>query len=406
MSWKGQRRQPSFNGREFEWSRSEREVGRRASSSSLPYRDDPVTQDTGRAKRLGSIDGYVIGADYLQQLDALVVEWEKRGAATLVHPYYGKLQVQLLQTVNPVITSDEGGMASFTLHYLNVGGAAKAEKPDTLGPLLGAAGAARSALSAATGSGLSVDGFQSSVRDAAKALLSGPRGAIAAMQGAKGAASSAIGAIDEVARTIELFEKELDDLLSLPGLLAGKLQNVMRKLLGLAPDSDLGPRHATKVALAQLAHTSGVEGVTTSTATPTRQREADNQVTLITLIRGSGAVEATAALAPVRFDSRSQALEVLEALEDALNNAAEGSADDDVFIALKALGAGARQHFTQAAAQLPTVTTFTPAGPIPALVLAHRLYGDASRDADIVARNNLPDPGFVAGGVALEVLSA
>ena len=42
---------------------------------------------------------------------------------------------------------------------------------------------------------------------------------------------------------------------------------------------------------------------------------------------------------------------------------------------------------------------------IPALVLAHRLYDDPSWDADIVARNDVVHPGFVPGGVDLQVLS-
>jgi prophage DNA circulation protein len=46
----------------------------------------------------------------------------------------------------------------------------------------------------------------------------------------------------------------------------------------------------------------------------------------------------------------------------------------------------------------------------PALVLAQRLYGDPAsveaRAAEIVARNKVRHPGFVPGGVALQVLSA
>jgi prophage DNA circulation protein len=41
----------------------------------------------------------------------------------------------------------------------------------------------------------------------------------------------------------------------------------------------------------------------------------------------------------------------------------------------------------------------------PALVLAYSLYEDASRDADIIARNNVRHPGFVPGGRTLEVLA-
>jgi prophage DNA circulation protein len=40
---------------------------------------------------------------------------------------------------------------------------------------------------------------------------------------------------------------------------------------------------------------------------------------------------------------------------------------------------------------------------LPALVVAHRVYGDATRADEIVSRNRVRHPGFVPGGIALEV---
>jgi prophage DNA circulation protein len=54
---------------------------------------------------------------------------------------------------------------------------------------------------------------------------------------------------------------------------------------------------------------------------------------------------------------------------------------------------------------LSPLTTFTAGRALPAVVLAHRLYGAADRAEDIVARNHVANPLFVPGGVALEVLS-
>lgn len=41
---------------------------------------------------------------------------------------------------------------------------------------------------------------------------------------------------------------------------------------------------------------------------------------------------------------------------------------------------------------------------MPALLIAHRVYGDARRADDIVSRNRIAHPGFVSGGQVLEVL--
>ncbi|PTS90230.1 hypothetical protein DBR17_01670, partial [Sphingomonas sp. HMWF008] len=52
---------------------------------------------------------------------------------------------------------------------------------------------------------------------------------------------------------------------------------------------------------------------------------------------------------------------------------------------------------------------YTPATTEPALVIAARLYADPAqaeiRAAEIVARNRVVHPGFVPGGVALQVLT-
>lgn len=55
--------------------------------------------------------------------------------------------------------------------------------------------------------------------------------------------------------------------------------------------------------------------------------------------------------------------------------------------------------------KLPSVVTYQVPRSVPSLVLAYRLYGDASRAADIVSRNDLEAPAFIIGGTVLEVLS-
>jgi prophage DNA circulation protein len=84
--------------------------------------------------------------------------------------------------------------------------------------------------------------------------------------------------------------------------------------------------------------------------------------------------------------------------------AADGS--DDVTDALIGLHAAVVRDLNTRAAKLPRTRSFTPSATVPALVLAQRLYGDATRADDIAARNFVRHPGFVPGGVELEVISA
>ncbi|WP_035597779.1 hypothetical protein, partial [Halomonas salina] len=71
---------------------------------------------------------------------------------------------------------------------------------------------------------------------------------------------------------------------------------------------------------------------------------------------------------------------------------------------LVALRAAAVTDLRRRGTALPELATHTPAAPLPALVIAQRLYGDATRDAEIVRRNRIRHPGRVPAD-PLEVLS-
>jgi prophage DNA circulation protein len=90
---------------------------------------------------------------------------------------------------------------------------------------------------------------------------------------------------------------------------------------------------------------------------------------------------------------------------DALD-ARQGEADDAVYGALADLRGAVVRDIAARGADLARVVRYTPPETLPALVLAHRLYGDAARDGELVARNGIAHPGFVPGGLELEVLTA
>ena len=92
------------------------------------------------------------------------------------------------------------------------------------------------------------------------------------------------------------------------------------------------------------------------------------------------------------------------ALIDAQMTTAE-PISDAVYTALVTLRAAVSEDLRTRAVALPGMTSYTPQRTLPALVVAHRLYGDATRADEIAVRNNVPHPGALRGGIALEVLS-
>jgi prophage DNA circulation protein len=70
-------------------------------------------------------------------------------------------------------------------------------------------------------------------------------------------------------------------------------------------------------------------------------------------------------------------------------------ADDTVYVALQEARAAVWTDMTTRARDSSRIKSLTPKQIQPALVLAYDQYGDASRDAEIITRNNIRHPGFV-----------
>jgi hypothetical protein len=139
-------------------------------------------------------------------------------------------------------------------------------------------------------------------------------------------------------------------------------------------------------------------------STATRIQDAVNWDVLLGVARTVPLVQA-ATLAPVAsYDSYDAALAVRDAIAGAIDDLSDGAGDES-FAALAQLRADLVQAVPGVESDLPRILRYTPPSTVPSLVLAHRLYGDLSREADLVTRNAIPRPGFILGGVELQVLS-
>lgn len=91
---------------------------------------------------------------------------------------------------------------------------------------------------------------------------------------------------------------------------------------------------------------------------------------------------------------------MLEWLEDVVISVP----DDEVFASIADLKSDLHEAVPPEGTRLREVKSYTPGATMPAIVIAHHIYGDASRADDIVARNKVVHPGAVPGGVPLEVI--
>ena len=135
---------------------------------------------------------------------------------------------------------------------------------------------------------------------------------------------------------------------------------------------------------------------------PWRERERTNQVEMMAGLRRIIAIEA-ARLAPmVTFESIEAAQAARDAVAALLEEQAAG-AGDTAYPALVTLRSDVLRA-VPGTATYARVITVTRRVPVPSLLLAYQLYGSVDQESDIVARNGVRHPGFVAGD--LKVLSA
>ncbi len=150
--------------------------------------------------------------------------------------------------------------------------------------------------------------------------------------------------------------------------------------------------------------------------TPNRRAQAANSAAIEALVRRAAVIEASRAAARIDFAAPvtdgaprityQQAVALRERLADALEDEA-ATASVATFSALMDLRAAVVRDITARGADLPRLVNITIPATLPALVVAYRAFGDAAREAEIVARNPMAvrHPGFVPGGVALEALA-
>jgi hypothetical protein len=97
------------------------------------------------------------------------------------------------------------------------------------------------------------------------------------------------------------------------------------------------------------------------------------------------------------FTSRQDVDAVKQALMQPFAQAEEMAADamvSEVFQALIGLHAAITNHLVQTALPLPRMVNYVFYAPLPSLVLAYRLYGDASRADEVRSENKIVHPAF------------
>lgn len=443
MSWRDSLQPGSFRGVPFLIDAAHTQVGRRVALHEYPLQDKPWAEDLGRRARRFEVDCLVLGQNYMQARDALIAALEQQGAGTLVHPYFGARSVVVTDAVSVDETTQQGGMAKFRIPFAESGEMLQPSTSMDTGAVTNAsAAAAQQSMVADFAQRFSLSNMPawlgaSALGDLTKftARLEQIRDSV---PGIPDAVTAFNGLLQGFSGTLQsLVESPFDLGAGIMGLVVGIGTLVQQPLdaLGLYSqldgfgngDAPIATTTAARVqqaanhsALLALVHGVAAANAAAMTAAVPSLTQA---VVLPASLAGAATAAAGAASTPVLIDasdadatllttpSRIMGYDTTNAAanaRDALCSAIDTlclTASDDVYTALRDLRAAVVADLNSRMAVLPSLESLVLPATQPALVLAWRLYADASRDAEIVARNAVVNPCFVPNGVALEVLS-
>ncbi len=408
MAWKDNLRPGSFRDVPFATESANASIGRRTVVHEYPLRDTPYVEDLGRKARRIEMTIYVLGADYMSARDALIAAFEESGPGELVHPYLGKLTATAVEVRGPRESTREGGMARFQVTFVEAGEAVFPKS--SVDTATTATAAADSAADAAKNEFSSNFGAAAPASAAikAKTFLENVAGRIDAI---RRSFPGVPDAVTDYVRDLETVAQSLEELIRTPADLADSVYGLVADIAVLpdrierafgaygqlwdlfADDSDITEPKTVTIASSGAA----VESVTMT-------RQARNEISVNALVRRAAVIEAVRATTGIEYESQVDAAEAREELAEKLDAEAVLTADDDCYTALVDLRAAMIADLTARGADLAVVEYHTPAADLPAVVLAHMIYGDAAEAEAIVSRNNIAHPGFVPGGEALEVL--
>lgn len=396
MSWRDQLQPASFRDIPFYVVAGDADIGRRVQVHEFPLRDKPFVEDLGRKTRRFSVDAYVLGDAYMDARDALMAALEQPGPGDLVHRYLGRLNVVVETARGPRESTREGGMAVFYITFVESGDAVfLGDRQSTVDRMDGAADTAVQAAQDQLAAAFSVDNQPAFVLDAATGVL---QDAASAVRQAVGAINAATAPLTDFIVSIDAFNQEIAALIQVPDVLAARVASLVASI------QDISSTAADALAATKKLFAFGSHYVSLNSNAASLQRQTDNQTALVNVMRQVALAEACRLSSRIAFESADQAQIERDTLLDEIDAQAV-LASDALFAASDDLRAALVRDIAQRVVQLPHVYTYTPTAVLPMLVLAQTLHGDATRAPELIARNRVRHPGFVPGGVALQVLN-
>lgn len=396
MSWRDRLQPGSIGGLDFHTERASGKGGRRLTVHEYPLQDVHYVEDLGKSAGSGRMTVFLVGQDYDLARDELIKLLDSEGPHTLQHPWLGTLRVRTGQ-YEWAITTRKGGFVQFNLDYVLAGKRQYPKAGNTNAKALQAACTSCSnAVQQRFTKQFSVTSKPGFVQNSA---LDQFNNAVSNLQAVNGQFSTLLQQSNPITEQIDLFSTGLSSLLQEPAALASEVSNLVAAVMG-STDTTAAAVNGYNTLTTGFA---AVDIVPLTTAT--RKHQAQNQLATQQLLTATATVETARLIASqdTPFTTYNQAITTRDLLLEQIDTLIETSTDDEYY-PLVDLQTALMKRVDDVAPGLQKIQQIQLQQPVPALVLAHTLYGDATKADELISRNSVKHPSFMPAGEDLEVL--
>jgi prophage DNA circulation protein len=433
-SWRDQLQPASFGGVPFGVLGGDAHFGRKNAVHEYPFRDGVWVEDLGRSGRRINLSGFLVGDDCIAQRARLIKVCEAAGSNELVHPTLGRMSVNLAQPVSIAERWDHGRVFELKFSFVEAG---QRIFPTTQANTSDAVTAAAAAADSAAGVDFATNAA-SALRQGAAVVNQAVTTAAVFYRKAQRISNDATNLVNlakslpgEFGRFAAGARLALDPFAtaaSVKGQQAAALQGVgtASATMGAAA-ANLSTTTTDAFVVSSQALVASVQGISADPTdslrllggvadfTPAPLTDASPigsamdaiQTASANLFRRAVVVALARTSASYQPFSQDDAVtvraQVTGLLDDEILLAAD-SGDNGSYASLRAVRAAVVQDLNVRSIGLPALVTINTNLPLSALALAQRLYRDATRTDELIARARPIHPAFLP--VSFKALSA
>lgn len=389
------------------------DAGRRLSIQRFPGDRFTNVQDLGADSTKFTVNAFLVGEDYDTDRVALEQALLKGGEGDLYLPWRGTLTVTIVGRIRTQESKTARGTCTVTFECIETNPPPRVFSVDAAARVGDAADRAESETKRKFGRRFSNTGVPESRRFKVRAGLSDLSNRVVEIQGT---ISAKIGVIASTTNQVSRLFGSFNSLINTPLELSDAIVDAVVTSYSSARSSvELlrnvlttwgrgGPIRILADQTFNFADDFSNSRPTVQSTTANGVQENTNLEELYRLAPLASLYETARLYTVLPFESFNQADSIRTRFVDAIDPFLLDASDKE-FEAISDLTEAVAAYLSEVAEGLPQIATHTPADTFHAFVVAHHLYGDATQAEDIVDRNRIQHPGFVAQDEPLEVLS-